>query len=99
MPEKKGYIWEIETLLRAYDEEIEKVRRKAASSHEPSPMRGVEADLVNQRQILKDRLETLKQAGGSDWNDLRLGVDNAREKLTMNLARAMDQIGGQSDTE
>lgn len=96
MPERTAYIKEVESLLSAYDKEIEKVRAKMAASEEPSRVRSIEQDLVAMRQEIKNQLDLVKRADTSNWKDLRLGVDNAREKLTMNLANAMEEFGEDS---
>lgn len=93
MPERTAYIKEVESLLSAYDKEIEKVRAKMATSQEPSRVRSIEQDLVAMRREIENQLDLVKRADASNWKDIRLGVDNAQKKLTMNLSDAMEAFG------
>jgi hypothetical protein len=92
MPERKAYIQSIESLLGDIDREIEKVREKAAASGEPSRIRGIETELIAMRKEIEAQLDVVKRADTSDWKDFRLGIDSAREKLTMNVTHAMKAI-------
>ena len=92
MPERKAYIQSVESLLGDIDREIEKVREKAAASGEPSRIRGIEAELIAMRKEIEAQLDLVKRADTSDWKDFRLGIDNARGKLTMNVTDAMEAI-------
>lgn len=90
MPERKAFFQEVEALLKDFDEQIQKVQAKAATYGEPSRIQRIADDLAQTRKELQDQFEHMKRAGAADWKDLRLGIENAREKLTMNVAKAME---------
>jgi hypothetical protein len=97
MPERTAYIKEVEALLEEYDREIEKVRGKIAASAEPSRIRGIEKELVDMRTEIQEQLRLIKRADAASWQEFRLGIDTAQDKLTMNLANAMEELG--ADTQ
>jgi hypothetical protein len=97
MPERTAYIKEVEALLEEYDREIEKVRGKIAASAEPSRIRGIEKELVDMRTEIQEQLRLIKRADAASWQEFRLGIDTAQDKLTMNLANAMEEL--EADTQ
>jgi hypothetical protein len=97
MPERTAYIKEVEALLEEYDREIEKVRGKIAASAEPSRIKGIEKELVDMRTEIQEQLRLIKRADAASWQEFRLGIDTAQDKLTMNLANAMEEL--EADTQ
>jgi hypothetical protein len=97
MPERTAYIKEVEALLEEYDRAIEKVRGKIAASAEPSRIRGIEKELVDMRTEIQEQLRLIKRADAASWQEFRLGIDTAQDKLTMNLANAMEEL--EADTQ
>lgn len=92
--EKKAYERDIELELKAYDEEIEELEKKAAKSEaQREEDLSVQVEKLREKQReARHKLEEIKGSGGEAWVDLKKGFERARKEMKTAFDQAVSKF-------
>lgn len=91
---REMYQEKIETTLREWGEEVEKIRVKAdkLGAGARARLRDQLEDLHARRETARKEIDQLKTAGGEAWEDLRKGAETAVEELKKGVQGAIRKM-------
>lgn len=94
MSMKDAYEQKIEAQLAEWDAEIKKLRAKAEQAEADAKIqyqKQVE-DIRSMQRSAQAKLEELKEAGDNAWEDLKAGMENARDSLAKAIRDATSRF-------
>jgi hypothetical protein len=91
---KEHYQEKIESTLKEWGEEIEKIRKKAdlLGAEAKGKYREQIEDLHARQETAWNKLEDLKRTGGEAWEDLRNGAEAALDELKKGVEGAVAKL-------
>jgi len=91
---REAYIKKLETTLREWSAEIDKLKAKAESSEakiKEEYHKGI-GDLRARSEDIKKRIQKLKESGGESWEDLKSGTEKAWQEMKAAIEKATSKM-------
>lgn len=94
MSMKEAYEQKIEAQLAEWDAEIKKLRAKAEQAEADAKIRYHEQveDIRSMQRSAQAKFKELKEAGDNAWEDLKAGMENARDSLAKAIRDATSRF-------
>lgn len=91
---QKTYETDVKNQLQQIDSRIQKLAGKIdeIGSDASKQYEAEMADLRRRRQSLNQRIESMKQASGDAWQEVKAGLDDAMSEMDQALERAADHF-------
>lgn len=95
MTEKRdAYVQKLKAKMDEWNAEIDKIEAKADQAEAESKIEYEKQleDMRAKRRNLEDKMAELQQAGDGAWEDLKTGIENARNSLDSALKSAASRF-------